>query len=66
MTLLKSAPAPVAVFCYRVAKKRPCTDTRVEAAVGEAQNRIYTNCRVVHAAGEAQKGEVPSAVLPPG
>src|SRR4029453_16225988 len=56
----KSAATPVGcIVISRVERKRPRTDTRVEAAVGVAKEREPTNCCVRRAGGEVLKSVGP-------
>ena len=60
VVLLKSAPAPVAVFWFPVlAKSVPGAGGRVELAFCVASERQKADCCIEPAAGEAQKRGLP-------
>src|SRR5436190_14598028 len=55
MLLLKSGPAPVAVFWSAVLKESASANGCIEVAGGVAPQREHTNCSIVCAAREAKK-----------
>src|SRR6266540_1496343 len=55
----ESPGASGCILVCRVEQQRAGTDTCAEAAVGKAQERIYTVCRIVDAGGTAKKGTLP-------
>ena len=57
---LKALPRQWPYCCLPLlARSVPGADTSIEIAVDEAQNRIYPDCRIVCAGGEAPECEVP-------
>src|SRR6266511_2615102 len=55
----ESPGASGCILVCRVEQERAGTDTCAEAAVGKAQERKYTVCRIVDAGGTAKKGTLP-------
>ena len=66
VVLLKSAPAPVAVFSFAVFSRSVAgAYASVEVAGGQRVQRIPAVACVVSASGKAEERISPSAVLPP-
>jgi len=55
----KRASACSRVLACGITKECPSADTRAEAPVGQAQQRVCPDSRVIQAGGEAPKGEIP-------